>query len=189
MGEYTPKDTSDKSNDQAVDDSDYGQAPDSRAEAIAEIVAHAEELGLTPEETAKAVADYERSLDEGDGDEASDTESEEVPESELTAQDILRDPSALSEQIDKSMEDGTFDALEQSLNKLAEDVDSLAESMSGLGEVFDKFLEVLHAFIELLRETLEMLAERDKLETQEEKDEMTREIQKKIDEFAAKWGG
>jgi len=154
-------------------------------EEFADIVAHAEELGLTPEETDAALADYAAMLASG---ESSISPEDENDKNELSIEDVIADPNRLMEHLDTS-EGNPFEGIEQSLNKLTEDVDGLAESMRGLGETFNKLMEMLQELVKLLKEIIEMAAERDALETQAEKDEMTRKIQQKVDDFGNKYGG
>lgn len=153
-------------------------------EKFDEIAAHAEKLGLTPEETAEALADYAATLESGEPFVSPESDDNNT----LSVEDVIADPNKLMEHLDNS--DGNpFEGIEQNINKLIDDVDGLAESMRGLGETFNKIMEMLQELVKLLKEIVEMTAERETLETQEEKDEMTRKIQQKVDEFGNKYGG
>lgn len=172
-----------------VQPDEQGSAPertqDDYDRAFTEIVTHAEELGLTPEETDAALADYATMQESG---ETSISPEGEDGKDALSLEDVIADPNKLMEHLDTSG-GNPFEGMEKSLSKLTDDVDGLAESMRGMGEMLNKLMEMLQELVKLLKEIIEMAAKRDVLETQAEKDEMTREIQKKVDEFGYKYGG
>jgi len=162
---------------------------------VAGLEQRAQELGLSPADTEAAVQAYEDSLvDDPQVAEAIQDKVEDEVSDQLSVDDLLADPSGFMNRLGEreSLEEADlFGGLETSLNKLIEDVEGaegLVDAVEGLGEALKRFMELLVDALKLIQEIITMREELEKLETQEEKDELTRQLQEKIDEFGAKYG-
>lgn len=160
------------------------------AVAITELIEHAEELGLSPEETTEAVEDYKEHAGLVGGKVVQDAVETLLEDGDpLSAGKILADPASLPYALEQAKEAGpdAFAGVMESLEKTEASIGELQESLKGLGETFEKLLELLNAVVELLKEIEALIKEREAAESAEEKEQISDEIQEKIDAFAATW--